>query len=171
MPFRSTTALLLVLGALAGCSGGGGGNANLSFSCTGADASVICLESCNLGCSSTGCARSDIAQNEIVQLTFSEAVDEGSVGPSSIRFRTGSGDQPVGEFFVNGKTVTFVPTLAISGGQTFFGFAAGETYTMTIPGGAEQTSVVRGTSGKPCAARGPRTAAASSAIRARRRRC
>jgi hypothetical protein len=149
MLFRSKPALVLVLAALAGCSGGGGGGASLSFSCTGADATVICLESCNLGCSVTGCARTDIAQNEIILLTFSEPIDEGSVGPSSIRFRTASGEQPVGEFFVNGKTVEFVPTLAISGGQTFFGFAAGETYTMTIPGGGEQTSVVRGTSGKP----------------------
>jgi hypothetical protein len=144
-----SVAALLVLGALAGCSGGGGGAGTVSFSCNSADPSVICLESCNLGCSSTGCASSDIAQNQIVVLKFSEAIDEGSVGPSSIRFRTASGEQPVGEFFVNGSQVEFVPTLAISGGQTFFGFAAGETYTMTIPGGAAQTSVVRSTSGKP----------------------
>ena len=149
-PVRRGSALtgLLAAAALAACSGGGG-TATLSFSCSSPDPTVICIESCNLGCSSTGCARSDIAQNEIVILQFSEAIDPATVGPSSIRFRTASGEQPVGEFFVSGKQVEFVPTLAISGGQTFFGFSAGETYTMTVLGGADQQSVVRSTSGKP----------------------
>lgn len=146
-------ALLVALSALAGCSGGGGTAGSIGVSCTNAagvaDADVLCLASCNLGCSSTGCARSDIAQNEIVILQFSEPVDPLTVNTSSIRFRTASGDQPVGEFFVNGNQVEFSPTLAISGGQTFFGFAAGETYTMTIVGGANEPQVVRSTSGKP----------------------
>jgi hypothetical protein len=142
-------ALLLGLGALAGCSGGGGGVGSIGFSCSDVgELQVLCLSNCNLGCSSTGCAQSNIAQNQTVIFQFSEAVDPGTVSPSSIRFRTASGDQPVGEFFVNGNQVEFVPTLAISGGQTFFGFAAGETYTLTIPGG-EQAAVLRGTSGKP----------------------
>lgn len=142
-------ALLLAGLGLAGCSGGGGDTGVATFDCGSANARVICLASCNLGCSVTGCARTDIAQNEIVTLVFSDDVDPNSVGPASIRFRTAAGSEPVGEFFVNGKIVEFVPTLSISGGQTFFGFSAGETYTMTIPGGGNQLNVVRSTSGKP----------------------
>jgi hypothetical protein len=142
-------ALLVVLTCLAGCSGGGAKVGQASFSCVGGDPRAICLQNCNLGCSATGCQRTNIAQNEIIVLQFSEAIDPASVSPSSIRFRTASGEQPVGELFVNGNQVEFVPTLSISGGQTFFGFSAGETYTMTIPGGQNQPAVVRSTSGKP----------------------
>ena len=133
-----------------GCGGGGSGTGSTGFSCNNGDASgVLCLQQCNLGCSSTGCARTDIAQNEVIIMFFSEAVDPNSVNTSSIRFRTPTGDEPVGEFLVNGNRVEFVPTLSISGGQTFFGFTSGETYTMTIVGGREQAEVVRSTSGKP----------------------
>ncbi len=149
-PHRSPRiALLLALSGLAGCSGSGGATASANFNCGSPNPKVICLSSCNLGCSATGCARTDIAQNEIIILQFSEDIDPSTVTPSSIRFRTASGDQPVGEFFVNGRQVEFVPTLSISGGQTFFGFSAGDTYTMTIPGGDTSLAVVRGTSGKP----------------------
>lgn len=153
-PFRFVTGATLVgLSVLASCSGGSGGSSGGAaqvFNCSGSN-SVLCMQSCNLGCSDTGCARTDIAQNEIIILQFSQAVDPISVNSSSIRFRTASGDQPVGEFFVNGNQVEFVPTLAISGGATFFGFSAGEVYTMTIPGGSDAPAVVRSTSGKPFA--------------------
>ncbi|MCK5943322.1 MAG: hypothetical protein KAI24_15180, partial [Planctomycetes bacterium] len=132
------------------CSGGGGTVGSTGFSCASGDTSrVLCLQQCNLGCSTTGCSRTDIAQNEIIVLFFSEAVDPNSVNSSSIRFRTPTGDEPVGEFLVNDNRVEFVPTLSISGGQTFFGFTSGETYTMTILGGSNQAEVVRSTSGKP----------------------
>ena len=135
---------------LAGCSGGGGAtSASASFDCSGDATGVICLQQCNLGCSTTGCSRTDIAQNEIIILQFSEDIDPASVNESSIRFRTPSGDEPVGEFFVQANQVQFVPTLSISGGQTFFGFTSGETYTMTVLGGNDQASVVRGVSGRP----------------------
>jgi hypothetical protein len=142
-------ALAVVLASLTGCGGGSAEVGQSTFSCIGGDPRAICLVNCNLGCSSTGCQRTNIAQNEIIVLQFSEAIDPATVSPSSIRFRTASGEQPVGEFFVNGNLVEFVPTLSISGGQTFFGFAAGETYTMTIPGGPNEIAVVRSTSGKP----------------------
>jgi hypothetical protein len=148
-------ALLVALGGLASlvglssCSGGGSTVGSTGFSCSGPNPRAICLQSCNLGCSPTGCARTDIAQNEIVILSFSEPIDPNSVNSSSIRFRTPSGDEPVGEFYVRDNRVEFVPTLSISGGQTFFGFTTGETYTMTIVGGADQPAVVRSTSGKP----------------------
>ncbi len=145
----NSVALVVALAAFAGCSGGAAGSAGeATFSCTGAGARAMCLQSCNLGCSSTGCARTDIAQNETIILQFSDAIDPASVGPSSIRFRTASGAEPVGEFFVNGNQVEFVPTLSISGGQTFFGFTSGETYTMTLIGGQGQASAVRSTTGK-----------------------
>lgn len=148
---RTRFALLVALVALAltSCGGGGGTVGSAGFDCGGDSTGVMCLEQCNLGCSTTGCARTDIAQNEIIILTFSEDVDPNSVNTSSIRFRTASGDEPVGEFFVNGSVVEFVPTLSISGGQTFFGFTGGETYTMTIIGGNDEQAVVRGTSGRP----------------------
>lgn len=156
MSVRSSSplAVLLALAALAGCSGGSDGTASIGVNCASPDSntpgsSVICLVNCNLGCSSTGCGRTNIAQNEIVILQFSEDVDPATVGPSSIRFRSPSGEQPIGEYFVNGNQVEFVPTLSVSGGQTFFGFGAGETYTMTLPAGDKELSVVRGTSGRP----------------------
>ncbi|MFK7742887.1 MAG: Ig-like domain-containing protein [Planctomycetota bacterium] len=151
---RIRIALLVAFSALVlgSCSGGDstvGGSTG--FDCGNPDAAILCLESCNLGCSTTGCAQSDIAQNQIVILRFSEAVDTNSVNNSSIRFRTPTGDEPVGEYFVNGSIVEFVPTLSISGGQTFFGFTNGETYTMTIVGGENEAEVVRSTSGRPFA--------------------
>ena len=148
---RTGLALLVALSflVLAGCSGGSSSTGGGGFDCNGNSTGVLCLEQCNLGCSTTGCSRTDIAQNEIIILTFSENLDPNSVNESSIRFRTASGDEPVGEFFVNDNRVEFVPTLSISGGQTFFGFTGGETYTMTILGGVDEQSVVRGTSGRP----------------------
>lgn len=142
-------ALLVALSGLAGCSGGGSTAGAVSFSCTGGAPRAMCLQSCSLGCSATGCSRTDIAQNEIVILNFSDQIDSSTVGPSSIRFRTAAGDQPVGEFFVNGNRIEFIPSLAIRGGQTFYGFSSGETYTMTILGGEGQTSVIRSTGGRP----------------------
>jgi hypothetical protein len=142
-------AVSLALLALAACSGGGGTTGSAGVSCGAPGASVLCLDSCNLGCTTIGCTLTEIAQNQIVILNFSEDVDQSTVNSSSIRFRTPSGNQPVGEFVVEGRTVKFLPSLSISGGQTFFGFTSGETYTMTILGGGDQTSVLRSASGKP----------------------
>jgi hypothetical protein len=147
--WQGSALLMLAACGLAACSGGGTTTGSAGVDCGTAGATVICLESCNLGCSTTGCAQTDIAQNQIVILNFSEAIDPVSVNTSSIRFRTPTGNQPVGEFVVDGRTVKFLPSLSISGGQTFFGFTSGETYTMTILGGDSQTSVVRSTSGRP----------------------
>lgn len=151
MQFRSCapTTFLVAFAALAGCSGGGAAVGSASFSCTGDGAKALCLTNCSLGCSSTGCLRSDIAQNENVILQFSDVVDPATVNSSTIQFRTASGGLPVGEFFVNGNQVEFVPTLLVSGAQTFFGFTAGETYTMTLPGGIDAPVSVRSTSGRP----------------------
>ncbi len=148
--FSAPSALLVAVAALAGCSGGSGGSANVvAFACSGTDAKALCLNNCSLGCSSTGCLRTDIAQNENLVLYFSRDVDPASVTTSTIQLRTASGELPVGEFFVNGSRVEFVPTLLVSGGQTFFGFKPGETYTMTLPGGPTNPVTVRSTSGEP----------------------
>lgn len=142
-------ALVVALAGLAGCNGGVAGNTGLAtFACNEPDSRVICLQNCSLGCSDSGCARTDIAQNETLILQFSDAIDKLSVNSTTIRLRTASGEQPVGQFFVNGNQVEFLPTLAVTSGQTFFGFQPGETYTLTIPGGDGQLATVRSTSGK-----------------------
>lgn len=143
------SALVLAVMALAACSDGTPTNGSASVSCGAPGTEFLCLDSCNLGCTATGCLQTDIATNQIVILNFSQDVDPASVSTSSIRFRTATGNEPVGEFIVEGRTVRFVPGLSISSGQTFFGFASGETFTMTILGGTGQSSVVRSTSGRP----------------------
>src|SRR6185436_11017889 len=86
-------------------------------------------------------------QNQVVVFNFNTDVDPLTVNPSSIQFRTAAGDAPVGEFLVHGSIVEFVPQVLVVGGQTFFGFRAGETYTLTLPGGAGDPNSVRSTSG------------------------
>jgi len=85
-------------------------------------------------------------------LHFSQAMDPHFVNENTIQFRTASGALPVGDFLVNGNIVEFVPKVLTIGAQSFFGFAAGETYTMTLPGGLDERNAVRGTSGDPLAA-------------------
>jgi len=135
---------------MSACSGGSEKSvANANFRCDDEAANAVCLQSCNLGCSETGCGRTEIAQNERIILNFSENIDPNTVSPSSILFRTANGTEAVGEFLVAGNRVEFVPTLSVSGGQTYYGFTNGETYVMTIVGGENVPSVVRGTSGRP----------------------
>lgn len=145
-----TVLAVLFLVLMSACSGGSEKSvANANFRCGDATANAVCLQSCNLGCSETGCGRTEIAQNERIILNFSENVDPNTVSSSSILFRTASGTEAVGEFLVAGNRVEFVPTLAVTGGQTYYGFTNGETYVMTIVGGDDVPSVVRGTSGRP----------------------
>ncbi len=146
--FPAPTVLLLAFTALAGC-GGGGKSTSTAFACTGEGAKALCLNACSLGCTTTGCSLSDIAQNEIIYLYFSQALDRSSVSSSTIQLRTSTGELPVGEFFVVDNRVEFVPTLLISGSQSFFGFRASETYTLTIPGVNDAPVVLKGASGQP----------------------
>lgn len=148
--FSSSLTLAIVLAGFTGCSTGGGGTTSpASANCSGADANAICLQSCNLGCSTTRCEISEIAQNQNIVLVFTDNVDPLSVNSSTIRFRTASGEAPVGDFFVNGTVVEFQPQVLVVGGTSFFGFRAGETYSMTLPGGQGAVNAVRSTSGKP----------------------
>lgn len=149
--FVSTIALVVSLAGLTGCSGGSsasGTTSGAALSCTGST-NALCLLSCNLGCSATGCQISEIAQNANIVLNFSRDVDPRTVSESTIQFRTASGQVPVGDFLVRGSVVEFVPRVLIVGGQSFFGFRAGETYTMRLPGGSGETNSVRSTAGDP----------------------
>ena len=90
------------------CSGGASGGNKPAQSCGQSDGKAFCLISCSLGCSTVGCDISRISQNERLTLTFSEDVDRFSVPTftASILMRTQSGDEPIGEWLVNGNRVT-----------------------------------------------------------------
>ncbi|MBK8096457.1 MAG: hypothetical protein IPK26_05075 [Planctomycetes bacterium] len=117
--------------------------------CDGARINALCLSSCSLGCRGTRCEITDIAQNENIVLVFNTEVDPISVNENTIQFRTPAGEPPVGTFIVNRNVVEFVPQVLVVGGQSFFGFRAGETYTMTLPGGKDDPNTVKSTSGDP----------------------
>ena len=113
--FVSTIALVVSLASLTGCSGGSaasGTTSGAALSCTGTS-NALCLLSCNLGCSNTGCQISEIAQNANIVLNFSRDVDPRSVSEATIQFRTASGQVPVGDFLVRGSVVEFVPRVLI----------------------------------------------------------
>ncbi len=134
---------------LAGCGGGSGGGSGLAVSCDGASgSSALCVTTCNLGCTTAGtCEVTDIAQNQRIQFQFSQDIDPASVNSGSVSLRTPNGEPPVGQFFVNGNRIEFVPSVQVLGGRSFFGFRAGETYALSLPTGTQQTSAVRSTSG------------------------
>jgi hypothetical protein len=153
MLFRifGVSALVVGLASLTGCSGGGSGigSANIAASCSGEGVNAVCLVQCSLGCTATACEITEIAQNENIVLVFSDDIDARTVNSSTIQLRTASGSVPVGEFLVRGAVVEFKPSLLEIGGQTFFGFQAGETYTMTMPGGQDEINTIRSTAGHP----------------------
>lgn len=149
IPALAGLGLVIVLAGLTGCSGGGAADASLSSSCAGARVNAVCLDACSLGCRGSTCEITEIAQNENIVLRFSRAIDPATVGHSTIQFRTGSGEQPEGDFLVNGQVVEFVPRVLVVGAQSFFGFRGGSTYTMTLPGGADEPNALRSTSGDP----------------------
>ena len=151
----------LLLGAaltFAACSGGGTStsDARVNSLCSGSAADFVCLEACSLGCRTSNssnassviaCEITDIAQNENIVLRFSQPIDPRFVDTSTIQFRTASGAEPVGQFLVNGNIVEFKPQVLTQGSQSFFGFQAGESYTMLIPVGGQNT--LRSTAGDP----------------------
>src|SRR5262245_65964519 len=121
---------IAAVSTLAGCSGGSSGGLNVATACSGAATNSVCLDGCSLGCRGDTCDVTDIAQNENVVLRFSQPMDPQFVNENTIQFRTASGALPVGDFLVNGAVVEFVPKVLTIGAQSFFGFAAGETYTL-----------------------------------------
>lgn len=150
--------LLMVAAGFGSCSGGEQtSEARANSVCGPSTSDYVCLETCSLSCSTvrfpnastvTTCLITDIAQNENIVLRFSKPLDPYWVNSTTIQLRTASGAEPVGQFLVNGNLVEFKPQVLTQGAQSFFGFQAGETYTLSIAGGSG-SNTVRSTSGDP----------------------
>lgn len=143
--FAAAGLLPLALG-LVSCSGGSPASVRINSVCGDASADFVCLEACSLGCSTAGCQITDIAQNETIVLRFSQPMDPATVNNTTVRLRTATGEEPVGTFLVNNNLVEFVPQVLTVGSQSFFGFRAGEAYTLLVNGGGG-TNTVRSTAG------------------------
>ncbi|MFO1052713.1 MAG: Ig-like domain-containing protein [Planctomycetota bacterium] len=133
---------------LAACTGGspkkGTGGA-----VTCGDQGSFCLVSCNLGCTLTGgCAITDIAQNQPLVFNFSREIDPRSVDLTSFSLKTTTGEEPVGQFVVEGQTISFVPDVRFVQGQTFFGFSPNLEYVLSLPGGVTAANGILSTSGQ-----------------------
>ncbi len=129
-----------------GCSSGSTtGDSSVRIRCN--DGSAFCLVSCDLGCTSTTCSITEIAENQRLRFSFSEAVDPASVNNATLSIRTATGVAPDGSFSVNGSEVVFVPSVHTSGGVSTFGFARNESYVITLVGGTSPGQTVRSTSG------------------------
>ncbi len=150
--------LLLAAASFGACSGGSASSESRTPSrCGAASEQFVCLEGCSLSCNTvstptsstvTTCLITDIAQNENLVLRFSQPMDPRTVNATTIQLRTANGAEPVGQFLVNGTLVEFKPQVLTQGAQSFFGFQAGETYTLTIAAGAN-VDTVRSTAGDP----------------------
>lgn len=141
--FLSGLALLVA----AGCSNGSQEDQTSSVRIRCFDGQTFCIISCDLGCTQTGCAVSEIAENQQLRFKFSDRVDPASVNFGSISIRTATGVAPNGDFLVNGSEVTFVPRVSSSGGISSFGFQRNESYILTLAGGATAAQGVRSLTG------------------------
>ncbi len=130
---------------LAGCGGGGDASSSLRIPCLGGQ--TFCVISCDLGCSQTGCAVTEIAENQRIRFKFSDAVDPATVNGSSISIRTATGVAPSGDFEVNGSEVIFVPRVSTANGVSTFGFKRNESYILTLAGGNSIAQSVTNLSG------------------------
>jgi len=131
--------------ALAGCSGSGSGSASLRVDCGGGEA--FCLISCDLGCTQTGCAVTEIAENQRLKFSFSDGLDLSSVNSSSVSLRTLTGVAPEGDLLVSGRDLTFVPRVRTVNGVSTFGFHRNESYIIALSGGPSSPFGVRSVSG------------------------
>lgn len=145
--YLSFFALVLAMATFMGCGSGGSGTGRAAAIRACGEAGSFCLVDCNLGCNFKGCSLTDIAQNQPLVFTFSRDIDPSTVGFGSISLKTASGSEPVGNFFVEGPTVTFVPDVLNLGGAAFFGFTSGETYFLEIAGGNTAATPLRSVSG------------------------
>ena len=139
---------LAALGLFAAACGNSQGAAGNGAACAQSNGgSSFCLTGCSLGCTTSGCAITDISTNLPITMVFSQAVDKSTVNFSTISIQTASGRVPEGRFDVNGNVVEFVPEIRVKGGVTTFGFVAGETYLMTLPDGSNSRNVLRSVKG------------------------
>ncbi|MFN8823367.1 MAG: Ig-like domain-containing protein [Planctomycetota bacterium] len=142
------TSLLTGLALLvaAGCSNGSQDQtSSVRIRCF--DGQAFCIISCDLGCTQTGCAVSEISENQRLRFKFSDRVDPASVNFGSISIRTATGVAPNGDFVVNGSEVVFVPKVSSLGGVSSFGFQRNESYIITLAGGATAAQGVRSLTG------------------------
>ena len=89
------TSLLTGLALLvaAGCSNGSQDQtSSVRIRCF--DGQAFCIISCDLGCTQTGCAVSEISENQRLRFKFSDRVDPASVNFGSISIRTATGVAP-----------------------------------------------------------------------------
>jgi hypothetical protein len=147
---RAVAAGALLAGALvfAGCSSGSGDDAStVRIKCIGGQA--FCIISCDLGCTQTGCAVSEIAENQRLRFKFSDRVDPTSVNGASLSIRTGTGVAPDGDYLVTDNEVTFVPKVRTVNGVSTFGFLRNETYIVSLAGGSTGSQGIRSLAGDP----------------------
>lgn len=151
MQSRARSGLMAILLSLflVACSGGGGEARTIGQDCGSGDKNLFCLTSCTLGCTQAGCSINRISQNEPISLVFSQEIDKFSVPPhtSSILLRTSTGEEPVGNWVVEGNRLTFRPDVSRSGAAVFYGFLPNRTYYLTLEGGDSAKDVVRSMGG------------------------
>ncbi|MCR9243400.1 MAG: hypothetical protein NXI31_00105 [bacterium] len=137
--------LALPLAFVAACSGGSNDSATLKIRC--GDGQPFCIISCDLGCSQTGCAITEIAENQRLKFTFNDQIAAESVNGSSFSIRTASGIAPEGDLVVEGNELFFVPGVRTSNGVSTFGFQRNESYIISIAGGPSSAFGVQSASG------------------------
>lgn len=143
--------VLVVSGLLAlaasGCSSGSSttGDSSVRVRCN--DGAAFCLVSCDLGCTSSACSITEIAENQALRFSFSERVDTASVNNATLSIRTATGVAPEGDYQVTGSEVVFVPRVRTVNGVSSFGFARNESYVITLVGGPSPGQTIRSESG------------------------
>lgn len=127
---------------IAGCSGGGSGSGSA------ANSGPMFVQTCSLGCSSgaggdpVSCGIAVASPNSEIAVYFSEPVDPTTVSTATLQLvDVNSGQVPIGTRFVdphNPRRVVFRPSVTFDiTGTPSFGFEAGTTYRITIPGEAQ----------------------------------
>ncbi len=151
--FLTSLSLGLLSFTAVSCGGGGSSTGNSALLCGDGTQEGICISGCNLGCSVTGCSINEVFQNQPIILTFTQEVDPLSVTSETVQIRTAQGREPVGSFFVQGNSITFVPEVKVvqtpTGPQLEFGFAPNETYVLTIPSQKDALRTITTTQGAP----------------------
>jgi hypothetical protein len=133
--------------AAASCGGGGGGGTQNPTS------SGMSILSCSLGCRDSitnpgallSCTETEIEVNREIRLTFSNAIDQLTVSPSSFQVtHIDSGQTPPGAFSfdpADPRVLIFRPILTFdSAGNANVGLLPDEEYSIVVPGTAIDTT-------------------------------